>query len=788
MVGCGKKTEVNTEQKVVLSKPPSKPKSKPTSVVLNPENCVIVLPAKLGSSKYISKYNKTIADELQKHLILATGVEIQMVTEGEVPIGKYTFNIQKKPDDDEKAFADQESRWRITETGAFFYGDTVHDGYWYGAANAVYSFLEDQLGVRWLEPGDKGIFVPKSSSLKLNLGEFNWIPELMFRTIRCRTKNVDNNLWKKRMRMGGSRPGGGHAFCTWWKKYGKTHPDYFALNKFGKREPVKMPKAHQTDGFVKICASNPGVVDQIIKNWLPRKKRTKYVSACMDDGVENFCECEKCKKLDVMRKGEKFGENLTDRYAYLANAVARDARKHRGDAWAVMYAYLTTIQPPRMVKLEPNVVVQIVPYVTPLDLDVQKKLFEGWRKAGARKMALRPNYHWKYLHGALPLGIEKQMFDVFQIVLKEGVVSVDYDSFKDNWAYSGFSNYVLAHAFAEPGKSFEHWEKEYYQGYGQAADDVKRYFRYWRNQVFEKRLKPNLVKIAKVGRYGSFNRGMMWMLHDNAFKKLKAYKLDGGDHLYSDFDFATTDAMLQKALKKELNDGERYRVNQLLLANQRSRLLFDALTTSGPAKFAAALKLRDWMKEHESQIRAEDLGKRMENNTGLTQCAFLGDCPLPWLKTVFKWRFKIDPKNVGLKKGWDKISWSDTEKWKSIRVNVHWSNTYESPHKELKKTLKSYDGFGWYAFRFKTPNEMKGREIYLRFGAVDDSCWVFVNGKKAGEHIFKKKGDENKSFDIRIDQQIDWSAEYQQVRIRVLDKTGKGGAHKPTWIVSKMKK
>ena len=171
--------------------------------------------------------------------------------------------------------------------------------------------------------------------------------------------------------------------------------------------------------------------------------------------------------------------------------------------------------------------------------------------------------------------------------------------------------------------------------------------------------------------------------------------------------------------------------------------------------------------------------------TGLTQCSLLGKYPLPWLKTPFQWRFAMDPDNVGIKNKWYVKSWDETNTWKPIRVNVHWSNTYESPYFELKKKLKDYDGIGWYSFRFKTPDEMKKRKIFLHFGGVDDSCWVYVNGGKVGEHIAKTKGDKDAPFDIRIDSAIKWDSEYQHVIVRVHDLGGKGGIHEETWIVSK---
>ncbi|NLO04402.1 MAG: hypothetical protein GX131_01095, partial [candidate division WS1 bacterium] len=84
------------------------------------------------------------------------------------------------------------------------------------------------------------------------------------------------------------------------------------------------------------------------------------------------------------------------------------------------------------------------------------------------------------------------------------------------------------------------------------------------------------------------------------------------------------------------------------------------------------------------------------------------------------------------------------------------------------------------------PAEFEGREIYLYFGAVDESCWVYVNGQLAGEHIFRESNDWNTPFEIRIDPFLDPAQNRQQIRVRVEDRSGAGGIWKRVWLVSRM--
>lgn len=604
------------------------------TIAVDPASCRIVL------ADSHTEADKTAVEELQRHLKLITGVEISLVHSGALADGDFAFYLAEPAPADEKPLAAQESRWVITPRAVYFYGTT--DGAGTGTLYAVYSFLEEQLGVTWIEPGDGGIVFERQSQFDFKLGEYSWVPKLMFRKIRqtyrkrkpeeplperfvpfpefwhsfrnvANQRAVDDVRWQRRMRMGGSRPGGGHAFAKWWDRFGKTHSEYFALNKHGKREPVPLPKAHQTSGFIKICPSNPAVAEQIVKDWLPNKDRLKYVNSGLNDGVENFCECKHCGKLDVRRAGENTDDlapgryaypdggyvHLTDRYTHLANAVARKVRKHREDAMVSMYAYLTTLHPPRKLKLEPNIVVHIVPYVIPLDRKITEELIEGWRKAGATAIAFRPNYHHKYHPMPLPIGIEKEMFDVFQVAYANGAISADYDMLMGCWPLTGMADYVLARAMADPEKDFTHWENLYCSAFGDASEDIKTYFRCWRDQIWEVRLKPNLSKLVKAGRFGNFARGLAWSIHNNY---IDDYRPEGCERYYTEQDFDRTDEILQRAASRDLTLEERKRVEQLILINQHSRLEHRAMYYRGDKGYDYSKDLLEFRTKHHKDM------------------------------------------------------------------------------------------------------------------------------------------------------------------------------------------
>ena len=86
------------------------------------------------------------------------------------------------------------------------------------------------------------------------------------------------------------------------------------------------------------------------------------------------------------------------------------------------------------------------------------------------------------------------------------------------------------------------------------------------------------------------------------------------------------------------------------------------------------------------------------------------------------------------------------------------------------------------------PAAWKGKEIALVFGAVDESAWVYLNGKLCGTQIYKGGDDWKKPFTIRIDQAINWNGGSQRLFVRVEDNGGLGGLWRPVMLVCRDKK
>jgi hypothetical protein len=705
------------------------------------------------------------AEELSLHLELVTGVKVPVLATEWAPDAAYVFAIGQVPHHTPPP-AVGKAIWSITPQAAFFYGDGVK-----GALNAVYDFLEDELGVRWLNR-DGDTAYRSQNPLVLNAAGGSWQAPFRHAGIR------GGRLWNVRQRMGAYNdpPKYGHAFTKLWQKYGATHPEFFALTRFGVRAPIPKPGQNPNDiaafagkaaEAIKVCTASAALREHIVSEW-QKSSASRYVNICENDGNDGFCTCAGCAALDVApdqpAPGNVFSRHYTDRYMHMANEVARAAAAIRPDARVATYAYNEYETPPRRVKLLPQVTVGIVPTV--FDLEASEALVQGWRQAGLTEFFWRPNQHYYFDGAQMPFGLEKHFFDLFQAIRRHNPTGFDYDAPGANIT-SEFSYYVLAKALQEPDQPFEHWEQHFLQAYGAAGPGVGAYYRHWRG-LWDRHFGPQLKDILVKGKVFNFARGVMWNLKD----------------FYTEADFDTTDAHLAEAAAQDLLPRERALVDKLRLANTHSRHIFLAVAQPSDRHSMALLEFR----------RAHGLEEFPHNEqywgdvTGVRRVEQFKEYAPPYLPTPLFWSFRLDPDNQGTALGWPNTTPEVFRRWDRMPTNGNWETPhrhYPHPTPETRALTANYDGIAWYATTVEIPADWQNRDVFLYFGAVDESCWVFVNGQTAGEHVFRERNDWTTPFTIPISSVVDWSRPRQAIIVKVEDRAGAGGIWKPVWVVSK---
>lgn len=133
-----------------------------------------------------------------------------------------------------------------------------------------------------------------------------------------------------------------------------------------------------------------------------------------------------------------------------------------------------------------------------------------------------------------------------------------------------------------------------------------------------------------------------------------------------------------------------------------------------------------------------------------------------------EWKFRLDENNEGVKGEWF-LPGKGQEGWEPIRIGEFWE-----PQGYL------YDGYAWYWLKAEVPQVPADRRLYLLFGAVDESAWIWINGTLAGESDLQAMWDQSFAVDVTDHLLPDRP---NTIAVRVLDRTMVGGIWKPMWLI-----
>lgn len=496
-------------------------------------------------------------DELRLHVKKATGVDLQVATEDAVPkaptgriyLGRTKAALGAGLDPDKL----QRDTYYVRATGdAVFLVGNDGDGaplnkYFYtsvGTLFAVYEVLDDDLGVRWLWPGDLGTFVPKTRDFSIKPRDEKVEPR--FRFCKLRTDRREDLLWMRRMRMHGAE--GmifGHAFGDWAGKYGAEHPDWFEMGEDSARHPGGS-----------MCVSNPGLWKQIVDNWWAAQASGKTTVNVCENDINGNCRCPTCLSWDGPEAPKPrpsyyaTTHNVSRRYARFASEVLELAQEHDPNAEVTMYSYLNYVYSPSGVTLHPHIIAGFVADVLyprmKADHEWVKRQWLGWHRTGA-SMFFRPNY---LLQGyAMPMNYTHQYADEWRFCEARGMIGTDFDSLNGEWSTQGPLLYTVGRFHAKPRMPVDKILAEYYSAFGPAAAKVKEYWNYW------ERYTMNHVQELQDGH-------TYWFQYPkDAYKR---YRIES---------FGPAEALLQEALKAASKDDvARQRVEFLLEGLNHARL------------------------------------------------------------------------------------------------------------------------------------------------------------------------------------------------------------------------
>lgn len=383
----------------------------------------------------------------------------------------------------------------------------------YGTANAVYTFLQDQLGVRWFWPGEWGTDIIKTDTIVVEPFVYRYHPQLVSRggLFGYSTLNRREMDWHRFMRLQLDSMGevsGGHGFGNWWARFGESHPEYFALQPDGTRGLFGEP--HR----VKMCMSNMDVAKQWVDDVAAELERNPYkkvFNASPNDGwYTGHCVCENCRAWDhpdgelrtfTWRNLSQQYVALSDRDVTFANRVARMLKERFPDKelYVYMLSYGHSRPAPIGVVPDDNVIIgNVANFLLRSDLvdrgssegRLHKNNFADWGEIVDRQF-WRPNVGspvgFQYGFPDIPI---RRTIDDMRFAADNGMMGIYVDYIREHWATQAPLYYIMAQLVWNPYADAKGLLQDYYQrAYGPAAAQMTAYWDYLekiREEYYEK--------------------------------------------------------------------------------------------------------------------------------------------------------------------------------------------------------------------------------------------------------------------------------------------------------------
>jgi hypothetical protein len=402
----------------------------------------------------------------------------------------------KKPDDQFK-------------TG--IWGQLYQKGTLFGA----YDFLERFAGVRFYFPGEMGTIVRKNSNLKVPSMDIADAPDYTARSYstydgkwpaqKSSTDYYDKNKIACRYRMQTEYIPNCHGLrdLDYLERFGKTHPEYFAVMDNGARHcnpSLTFPG--------QLCYSS-GIREEIYKDaeafltgkpvesripgkkvWPPSGYQKGYFNTMPQDGLY-FCRCPEC------RKHFSKGDQATSEFLWETTIdTALKLKQNKIPGYVTMMAY-TFYAPVIKQDIPDNVLVMVAelgPWgeanVTTQQRD--NKEIQDWTKKLGHKVWLW-NYAGKYASlniPGIPTSTPRAIGNYYKL-LSPYITGAFLQSKTDLFTFNHLNYYVFSKVCWDNSTDVDKLLNEYYSlMYGPAAEPMKKFFErieyLWINKIIKK--------------------------------------------------------------------------------------------------------------------------------------------------------------------------------------------------------------------------------------------------------------------------------------------------------------
>jgi len=137
------------------------------------------------------------------------------------------------------------------------------------------------------------------------------------------------------------------------------------------------------------------------------------------------------------------------------------------------------------------------------------------------------------------------------------------------------------------------------------------------------------------------------------------------------------------------------------------------------------------------------------------------------------WKFSPDKSNTGLTEKWYANDFDDS-KWDKLDAGLRWED----------QGFPNLDGHAWYRKKIEIPEEWKAKDVWIKFGGVNDAYTLYVNGVQVSSYGDSQYSFAGKPSFTKVTKQIKYGGP-NLIAIRVDDWGNSGGLwHTPVIITT----
>jgi len=602
------------------------------------------------------------------------------------------------------------------------------EGPYHGTEYAVYDFLE-RLSVRWYMPGEFGDIAPEQSTIRFSEMEIRETPDFVMRNWWLHTTEEMGELerrWKIRNKMNPESmfaiPGDSSARNIVDAGLFEQHPEYFAMNADGSRNPhlpnLSHPKA------VEIAAN-------IIKESLRNSPGANSFGFAPDDGMPVDFDPDTMKRnqrfVDLLgRPGVPAELSISEEWLTFVNNVTALVREEFPDVYIATNGYANRNIPPQGVELNDHLVVMFAAiWSDTLHAYDDPKSWQAVRQGQMLKeWASRCENVWIYgynyvnLVSALtPVPRVRKLAREFPLMKKWGVMGF-LDETRNVWAECGITTrYVRAKLEWDADADVEAILNDFYSNwYGKAATPARKFWDALENAVestpmlgHEDRIMPYVYsdaliaqldeEIEKTERLAETERTKLHVKADRLIlEHLRSYMAMRNAEFDGKFDDAAKHAQEMLELRKPLHE-----INSFFIMPHEE----------GYQTGIWYWKVKDRKEYYQS------LADKMSHATGELVAMLPKEA-----------RFSVDPRDEGRFAGWYAKDFDDS-RWETPLTTKPF---YAQGH--MDESGFPYLGNIWYRIEVDVPADVAGKKVFLYAPIVETEAWLWVNGQYIGRRPY----------------------------------------------------